>query len=173
MPLRLDVEHRGVTDGEHFFPLVRPSRSQWRYSKIRFSMGITAGNWPLFLKAIIGLPVNEVVDLKKTKARMGLIKRQQRDAERRRRVGQCFTGHRAVCSVSVGENLVFTLQRADKLIYVVDSPEYARALYVFDDYGDAHAWASRAVNWREARKRARCVQIHRGNWKERTELALV
>lgn len=176
MPLQL-VRCR-ITDGDYVFPLARPFGEEWRdYSRIRFAQGITAGNWLLFLKAIIGQYVQDVIEIKQVRHRMQSIRKQQlqqqRDQECKRQLGQCFAGHKAIRSVSIGKNLLFTLQKEDTLTYVVDSPEYANALYVFDDHGDAHAWASRAISWREARERARLVRIHRGDWKEQVNLALV
>lgn len=175
-PLRLDLGRRRITDGDYSFPLARPFRSEWRYSGIRFAKGITADNWSLFLKAVIGLPVRDVIGKERVQnqviGRMRMVRRREKDRERKRRIGQCFTGHKAVSSVSIGKNLIFTLQRDDVLAYVVDSPEYASALYVFDSYEDAHDWASRAIGWREARERARLFRVHRGNWKEEIDAVL-
>jgi len=171
-PLRLDLAERCITDGNYRFPLTRPFRSKWTYSGISFASGHNAANWLLFLKTIHGQYVDDIIDIKKTRERMQSIKRQRQNRERIQRIGQCFRGHKAISSVSIGKNLLFTLQRGEEELFVVDSPEYANALYVFDSRDDAMAWATRAITWREARERARLVRTHHGNWKEQVNLAL-
>ncbi|MBW2672189.1 MAG: hypothetical protein JRD89_02080 [Deltaproteobacteria bacterium] len=173
-PLRLELCDRCVTDGDHSFPLARPYGTQWQdHWRIRFAQGITADNWRLFLMAVIGLPVRDVIELAPVRQRMRHFKKRRSDRECRRLIGQCFRGHRTASSVSVGKNLLFTLQRGGETLYVVDSPEYGSGLYVFDDHADAHAWASRNIDWREARARARLFRVHRGNWKEEVDAVLV
>jgi hypothetical protein len=174
-PFRLELcgcrvlNNRGVS-----FPLKRPhGLANWNnWPRIKFARGISPENWKLFLKAILGLMMEDIVKIKDVRQRMRQVQKREHNRQRIRRVGQCFTGHKAIKRVAVGENLIFVLEKGGSQIFVVDSPEYARALYVFDDYKDAMAWASRSIGWQEARQRARLVRIHAGAWEKDIEVAL-
>lgn len=160
--LHFDMKERCVTDGYYSFPVKRPVRSEWTYNPIGFAVGVSARNWPLFLRVIIGMRVDGVVELRKTRRELKSALEGRQRERREQRLGQCFGG--SAESIAIGSNLLFTVRRGEAVRYIVDSPNYGAALYVFRRYPDAMAWASRRITWREARERASEVHIHRGDW---------
>ena len=76
--------------------------------------------------------------------------------------------------MAIGEILVFVLvpNAAGKSTFIVDSPEYGRALYIFNEREDAMAWAKRTIDRNEARRRARRVIIHTKDWEAALQAAI-
>jgi hypothetical protein len=162
-----------MTNGYISFPLIRPrglKRWEQQNNEIRFASEISEKNWLLFLKAIMGLHFNkEVTDLSFLRERMKRIKKKEvvaRKLDKLIKKGQCFDG-KNMKTVSIGGNLIFTTAYKGEELHVVDSPEYGRAMYVFDDYNIAHAWATRRINFREARALALTRVNHIGEWRHR------
>ncbi len=166
---------RRVSNGRLSFPLTRPHGSEWSYhSDIAFTKEIKKENWRLFLQAICGLYFQRVILMESARQRMDGIKRVRRLTAQRGPLvkGQCFDGDRFT-TVAIGNNLLFTGRRQGRMIHVVDSPEYGRAMYVFNEQDHAHDWAARRIDFREARRRAIACIIHTGGWKNRANAVLV
>jgi hypothetical protein len=180
-PFRSDLVRRVVTNGEVEIPFRRPrDRAEWSlWPKIAPLKGINECNWALMLEVVVGLYLDEVLDLVRLNQRIAVARRRQQEQEEVCKCldqllqGQCYDVA-AATSVSVGENLIFslTLEKGERR-HLVDSPEYGRGLYVFYRYEDAHAWASRAIDFKEVRQRALAFIPHREGWRERLNELLV
>lgn len=168
-----------VTDGTLKFPLRRPYGPDWnKHEDIRSVQGISHENWLTMLTAICGLELDDReieltgLSLQRVRERMQTVRVLRKRGTRREFIkGQCFDGKNCEV-VAIGTNLVFTGQSNGQTIHIVDSPEYGRALYVFDDITMAHAWAKRAINAATARERAIARIVHTGEWVERTQAVI-
>lgn len=159
-----------VTNGDLKFPVERPYGHEWQSTdnqKIKFVQGVSAENWGALLKSIHGLYHDEEIRTKEgVRNRLARALNIKKLKEKIREKGQCFDGEHAD-AVSVGVNLIFTGMINGEESFVVDSPEYGHALYIFDTYADAHEWATRTIDYQEARKRARACIFHTINWREK------
>lgn len=157
-----------MTNYKIAFPLRRPTQKEWKdWKHIRFAQKISSKNWILFLKAIRGLHLKDVLETEKLRERMHRIKNLEDRAKKiRNKIGQCYDG-RYARAVAIGENLVFIVPTPKRKIYLVDSPEPMRALYIFERYRDAYDWASRRIGYQEARARAETYFWHAGDWRKK------
>jgi hypothetical protein len=168
--LRLDIKCRVLTNGAVRIPLERPRYGDWaNWQEITYLKPISSQNWQLMLQSLIGQYVRDVVEVTAVQKRMDEVKKTRKQRERAEetlralRKGQFFNGQHAK-AVSIGQNFIFSL--GDEL-HLVDSPDYGKGLYVFSTYEDAYAWASRQIDYREARKRAAAFIPHHEGWVER------
>ncbi len=161
-----------VTNGDICVPLKRPHGAEWRHEHnlpISSLKGISKGNWSGMIKALMGLecdgtiPTLSVIRSKKKK-----LDQDRKMAGRIRKLlkGQCFRSSNTT-AVAIGTNLLFTLKDGERTIFAVDSPEYGRALYLFESRSVAFDWASRRITVTEARKAAFARFVHAGKWEER------
>jgi hypothetical protein len=161
-----------VTNGDICVPLERPHGAEWRHERnlpISSLKGISKGNWSGMIKVLMGLecdgaiPTLSVIRSKKKK-----LDQDRKMAGRIRKLlkGQCFRSSNAK-AVAIGTNLLFTLKDGERTIFAVDSPEYGRALYLFESRSVAFDWASRRITVTEARKAAFARFVHAGKWEDR------
>lgn len=167
-----------VTDGKLNFPLHRPHGDEWQeHDTIRFANGVSQVNWTTMLRAIVGLYFDGKVNEWKVrvKDRVRSIRnsdRRIRDLEEKLKKGQCFNGD-GMQKVAIGRNLLFVGRSKDgEPIYIVDAPEYGRALYIFQERQTAFDWASRKIDAKAARELATLWTPHIGEWEKRTSLAI-
>ncbi|MFC1598638.1 hypothetical protein ACFL2U_01330 [Patescibacteria group bacterium] len=172
--------NRKLTNGKISFPLSRPMGQDWQYYReINFAQGVNRKNWRLFLTAIHGLYFDQelptMTSVRKMKKRKEMRKIST-EYKRKQKKGEVFT-HPDSQLVAIGSNLLFTACgdatcSDDKKMYVVDSPQYGRGLYIFDDYQPAFDWATRNINFRKARELALAFFPHVGDWKNRVATTL-
>lgn len=167
-----------VTNGNLYFPLERPNgKDEWEeFHHIAFAKAIRPENWKRLLWCVVGLELKEVLELiPEDKPNRALIiferaKRQAEETASASRVvpeGSCFRDNGSMQAVSIGENLIFCGS-----MFLVDSPNYGTALYVFKRYKDAYAWATKQISWREARGKAVAHFNHTGTWEEKIQSLL-
>jgi hypothetical protein len=104
----------------------------------------------------------------------------ERNRDRIRRIvdGQCFDpgtfDETQDVYVGVGEKLLFTGRVRGKKLFVVDSPDYGHALYVFGEEEEdaARDWANQNITWTQARDQAIARIVHIGDWQGRLQEAL-
>lgn len=75
--------------------------------------------------------------------------------------GECFMDQRFYVISSSKKRAIFT----NGHVYVVDTPLYGHALYIFDDYSSALKWAENKLTFKEAKEKALLRVIHSKNWK--------
>lgn len=111
----------------------------------------------------MGFTVGEVVgwfdDSKGSETNQSLfIKGRRQDTPK---YGECFMDQRFYVISSSKKRAIFT----NGQIYIVDSPLYGHALYIFDDYGSALKWAENKIPFKEAKEKALLRVVHSKNWK--------
>lgn len=74
---------------------------------------------------------------------------------------ECFLDQRFYAISSSKKRAIFT----NGHVYVVDTPLYGHALYIFDDYNSALEWAENKINFKEAKEKALLRVVHSKNWK--------
>ena len=126
------------------------------------SQGISNPTVPEILTEM-GFTVGEVVgwfdDSKGSKTDQGMfIKRSRQDTPK---YGECFMDQRFYVISSSKKRAIFT----NGQIYIVDTPLYGHALYIFDDYNSALEWAENKIPFKEAKEKALLRVIHSKNWK--------
>ena len=172
------VGYGHVSNGQIIFPPERPRGGQWRskmWKSIAFAQPISADNWQLFLDSIIGkffagVNIPQIKEqIREAKRAARLLKR---NASRIMEVqGQCFNGENFQ-AVAIGEKLLFMGEFNGQPRFVVDSPNYGHALYVFDSESVARQWACKEISFKEARLKSKACVIHRDGWEEKTAQAL-
>jgi hypothetical protein len=174
-PFVRDESAEVLTNGDLIIPFRRPKgRAEWsRWSRIASLQSVTEANWPLLLEVVEGLYAEDVLNTEQLNRQLAERKRKSPESARAQRrladllYGQCYDGERAR-EVTLGGNLIFALRlRNGQTIHLVDSPEYGRGLYVFQSERDAKSWATRAIDYVEARKRAITFIRHSGDWRQR------
>lgn len=154
-------------------PAQRPSGANWRDREdIVFLQGISSANWPLLLQAIEDRYLDEILSWKghlpSVSTLRSLIRTNQQtyfDETTRPAIGQCFAEADAHY-VAIGENLLFTIEHDGRVVYLVDSPEYGRAIYLFLAHEPALQWAERTIDYHTARASAFTYFNHTGAWNE-------
>ena len=149
-------------------PTRRPRGADWEeYEPIYFLQGISTINWPLLLLAVQGRYLDEILgwkgNLPSVLRLRAMINIANRGAQILAKIGQCFDGAEAHY-VAIGENFLFTLERAGKMVYIVDFPEYGHGLYLFTRREQAQQWTRRAINFATARALAFFYTNHVGAW---------
>lgn len=168
-----------ITNGELAFPIERPSGiAGWNdWHKIHFASGITAINWPVLLRAIedkyfdqinTNDRLRQMVSTRKTIERdPGLVDR----VKRALLAGSCFEGQNFDTEfdveVCVGARLLFSGRVGGKKIWIVDSPNYGHAMYVFDKEDSARFFANYQISSSEAQEDAIARVIHSDGWEQR------
>lgn len=82
--------------------------------------------------------------------------------------GECFMDQRFYVISSSKKRAIFTNRR----VYLVDTPLYGHALYIFNDYNSALEWAENRISFKQAKDKALLRVIHSKNWKTLVEKAL-
>ncbi len=168
-----------VSNGMIIFPPERPRGGQWRskiWKSIAFAQPIKAENWQFFLDSIIG-KFFAGVNIPQIKEQISEAKRAARLLKRNASKimaiqGHCFNGDNFK-AVAIGEKLLFLGEFNGQPRFVVDSPNYGHALYVFDSENIARQWACKEISFKEARLKSKACVIHRDGWEEKTAQALV
>ncbi len=167
------------TNGIVHFPLERPFGAiGWKqWSLIKFTQRIHAENWHEMLKAIEGKyfeGVNTSTKLNRAIRNLHFIGESQ---DRIRKIqGECFRGgtfdecHGV--EVGIGERLLFIGQKNNVPVYVIDSPSYGTALYVFTDETVARNFANKRISATKAQESASARVIHVGKWEARASQAI-
>jgi hypothetical protein len=167
---------RKISDGKRSFPLIRPYRSTaWKeHHDIQFAQQVPPSCWLLFLQAICGMYFDQVLHMSTDAKSLKQVVRAKKtitELKLHSLKGECYKNS-DMQFVAIGANLLFTAINDSGKYYIVDSPEYGRGLYVFDDYQSAYDWATRKIKFREARKLARAFIPHVGKWDERVDAVL-
>lgn len=111
----------------------------------------------------MGFTVGEVVgwfnDSKGSETNQSLfIKGRRQDTPK---YGECFMDQRFYVISSSKKRAIFT----NAHVYIVDSPLYGHALYIFDDYDSALKWAENKLTFKEATQKALLRVVHNKGWK--------
>lgn len=86
------------------------------------------------------------------------IKKRRQDTPK---YGECFMDQRFYVISSSKKRAIFTNGR----VYIVDTPLYGHALYIFDDYNSALEWAENKIPFKEAKEKALLRVVHTKGWK--------
>jgi hypothetical protein len=173
-----------VTNGELAFPVERPNGiGGWNdWYKIRFASGITAINWPVLLRAIEDKYFDQINTNERLRQMVSTRKTIERDpglvdrVKRALLAGSCFEGQNFDVEfdveVCVGARLLFTGRIGGKKIWIVDSPNYGHAMYVFDQEDPARFFANYQISAAEALEDAIARVIHSKGWEQRATQVL-
>ncbi len=181
LPIEWDAEGRFLTNLSNVeIPAQRPCGKEWaRFARIASLRSISSANWQSMLKALEGKYVHRVLTLDRVRSEVEEMKRIERrklSLEKKLQslaIGQCYQPQSdAIKVIDVGENMVFFVTIGSRQLYAVDSPNYGRAFYLFEEYADAAAWATRLIDQSEARRRALVFHTHHNGWQDRVARSL-
>ncbi|MFB6181323.1 MAG: hypothetical protein ABEJ24_00290 [Candidatus Magasanikbacteria bacterium] len=168
-----------MTNREIEIPPERPHGHEWqkKHQDIRFAQPIKEENWGLFLEAIEGKFLDEINSNELVREQVKKQRKRNRNKERIEKVkGECFDGdifdkcHDV--EVSLGERLLFIGKKDGEPVYVVDSPNYGHAMFVFDKEELARDFANGEFTATKAKELAVERVVHAGDWQNRAEDAV-
>lgn len=175
---------RVVVSGDFDIPTTRPNNeATWelfpRAQPLR--KGITGPQWPRMIDAIQGQFPEAISPLRDGEAFVKAVKERMRklnrpakavNATRSTGVFQGYPGNKIEFSVGSRVRLLWELARPGTTpVFVVDSTD-TLACYVFEVEQDARDWASGAVDYTVARKRAHQFVVHQHDWEARVDAIL-
>jgi hypothetical protein len=163
---------RYLTNTDIDVPVRRPERDEWaRYPDLAPLKAIAEADWQLVLDVLEDNYLDEIIWPEVRKA----VTREKQERATTEKVRQrleemaarFYTGP-FITKVAVGRDFIFTVETIiGKPLFVVDTPRYGHALYIFLNYTDARAWVARQITVAEARSRAAIVIMHTETWNER------
>ena len=165
-----------VTDDCVILPFKRPYGPAWnkRSCRINFASSVKPAGWERFLELIIGMEYWDIDNWKKIRKITQRRPPFSRNASTAQRVAkfkkECFDGKDCEVADSFSNgNLIYRVKANEEELFIMESPNYATALYIFDNLDAAKNWASRNVQMKEARKSALKVLVHQGNWQKKLQ----
>lgn len=143
----------------------KPEKGSISYEEAISSLetqGVSNPTVPEILEEM-GFTVGELIawfdDSKGSETNQALfIKRSRQDTPK---YGECFMDQRFYVISSSKKRAIFT----NGHVYIVDSPLYGHALYIFDNYNSALEWAENKIPFKEAKEKSLLRVIHSKNWK--------